>query len=592
MNYDDFEKLPLIEQLKIVDKLDTCKLNEAWSKKYKRSIDCDNPKGFSQRAHCAGKRKRRKSESVSEGVPNLDPERAVKKLLSDHFPVGDVGKQMQAYAAVPVPEMLSDFRHLHAEQGADACARGILRNYAEWYFSKRPEPSSSITEAVAIVEAKGLYGRDMGDQFGNASGEVLTFQQVESYPQQQPRFQSPEQRDAAIEELETQLGSAIQWTNSANRASLAFGIATLVDQNDQPVYWGRYFQSVRTNMLGAWDNKSVPLGWKLMKATSEKMDLGVDPQALIKTENKFSSVEEVIQRVATNSAGNELSDQLVSALTSIVSEQLPEFPENYDKLSALRDYFGEIMAPVAVMSEMVGGQMADAKQALMPGAEWKDCAVFWPQSMTYNLVDSVLVAPDGTEIGISSKGGAGAKASAKNLSDAIDKASDEVKQQHSYTVDVMQVITQNTAKEGPFRLAEFLDVLPAGLEDEIKGYIDEGKADFVGISDDATELLDYGEPREEIANFNAGYALLALLAKKCAGLVNENPEFSEGARAFLNNSSMIQVYTRMGKRGNTAVVNAFDAVYPPNFSGTIQLDHSKNYTSTEVRGKFGFGFVK
>ena len=28
-----------------------------WSKKYKSSIDCDNPKGFSQKAHCAGKKK-------------------------------------------------------------------------------------------------------------------------------------------------------------------------------------------------------------------------------------------------------------------------------------------------------------------------------------------------------------------------------------------------------------------------------------------------------------------------------------------------------------------------------------------------------
>jgi len=32
-------------------------LDEAWSKKYKRSINCSNPKGFSQKAHCAGKKK-------------------------------------------------------------------------------------------------------------------------------------------------------------------------------------------------------------------------------------------------------------------------------------------------------------------------------------------------------------------------------------------------------------------------------------------------------------------------------------------------------------------------------------------------------
>jgi pyrimidine deaminase RibD-like protein len=33
-------------------------LDEKWSKKYKRSIDCSHPKGFSQRAHCQGRKKK------------------------------------------------------------------------------------------------------------------------------------------------------------------------------------------------------------------------------------------------------------------------------------------------------------------------------------------------------------------------------------------------------------------------------------------------------------------------------------------------------------------------------------------------------
>ena len=41
-------------------------LNEAWSAKYKKSIDCNNPKGFSQKAHCAGRKKKAK-ESLREG---------------------------------------------------------------------------------------------------------------------------------------------------------------------------------------------------------------------------------------------------------------------------------------------------------------------------------------------------------------------------------------------------------------------------------------------------------------------------------------------------------------------------------------------
>ena len=38
-------------------------ITEKWSNKYKRSINCSNPKGFSQKAHCAG---RNKNEEVEE----------------------------------------------------------------------------------------------------------------------------------------------------------------------------------------------------------------------------------------------------------------------------------------------------------------------------------------------------------------------------------------------------------------------------------------------------------------------------------------------------------------------------------------------
>ena len=38
-------------------------MEEDWSQKYKNSIDCNNPKGFSQKAHCAGKKK---NEDVNE----------------------------------------------------------------------------------------------------------------------------------------------------------------------------------------------------------------------------------------------------------------------------------------------------------------------------------------------------------------------------------------------------------------------------------------------------------------------------------------------------------------------------------------------
>ena len=185
--FDKFDALPLQEQLRIVSKSDVL---EKWSKKYKASINCSNPKGFSQKAHCAGKKKKKESlgdlayanklkqqranitpeelekrtfekfarihgeqkarsmifamkqrdpqyfinkvkQGVTESVPNNTKVRMINKLLSDEFPASDLRKQMDAFFAIPDPQILKDFRQRRAEAGDDACLRPILRNYIQ-----------------------------------------------------------------------------------------------------------------------------------------------------------------------------------------------------------------------------------------------------------------------------------------------------------------------------------------------------------------------------------------------------------------------------------------------------------------------------
>ena len=41
-------------------------LLEKWSNKYKKSINCKRPKGFSQKAHCAGRKKKRGKRMYKE----------------------------------------------------------------------------------------------------------------------------------------------------------------------------------------------------------------------------------------------------------------------------------------------------------------------------------------------------------------------------------------------------------------------------------------------------------------------------------------------------------------------------------------------
>ena len=41
-------------------------ISENWTEKRKRSIDCNNPKGFSEKAHCAGRKKKLKEDTTTK----------------------------------------------------------------------------------------------------------------------------------------------------------------------------------------------------------------------------------------------------------------------------------------------------------------------------------------------------------------------------------------------------------------------------------------------------------------------------------------------------------------------------------------------
>ena len=54
------------EMRQLIETAEQVIIQEKWSKKYKSSINCSHPKGFSQRAHCAGKKKHNESHEVME----------------------------------------------------------------------------------------------------------------------------------------------------------------------------------------------------------------------------------------------------------------------------------------------------------------------------------------------------------------------------------------------------------------------------------------------------------------------------------------------------------------------------------------------
>lgn len=453
----------------------------------------------------------------------------------------------------------------------------------------------------AILEAKGMFGRLAGDPYKHVDGKTAEIVQVIAFPDAtQGQFEDAKARDEAIKQFEEEHkmelhGSQIEWVNQPNAGTLAFGIAQLQDSDGQHIYWGRYLRQVGADLMGVWDNKQIPPGWALVTKSSQKLNIGLDPQTLIGTDRRFQGTEEVIRTVESK-LPEEYKDLLTTALKDAAQGKTPEFPGQWNKQEAIRDYFGEIMGPIAMMGGMVTGQADDARNELANGQEWRDMEVFWPMSKNYNLVDSIFIAGNGQKIGISSKGGQGASASAKNIYDAALKAEKEgntkLLEEAKFAVEIVETISKYQAKQAPFVLGKRFNLVDDATEEEILKYAKEGKTDLEGISSKCQKLLEPFNVQLETVGFNAGYALISALAKLIAKEVNANPEFSKGALALLNQSSIIQLYTKLGKRGEDAIVNSFDAVYPPNFQGTIELDGSKNYYSSRIGGKFSFKFSK
>ena len=87
-------------------------IEENWSEKYKRSIDCNNPKGFSQRAHCQGRKKTNESEDYTKELINLAHSTIIRKKGKDYAP--DV-HELQAW----VDEYLSKNKEVNEAKKTD-----------------------------------------------------------------------------------------------------------------------------------------------------------------------------------------------------------------------------------------------------------------------------------------------------------------------------------------------------------------------------------------------------------------------------------------------------------------------------------------
>ena len=122
-------------------------VKEDWSDKYKKSINCNNPKGFSQKAHCAGRNKK-------ETIMNLKSliQQTIKEVLSENERETKVGNY--------------ETKYFHMCPGAKGLFDGIESKVKNMDIAER---SAMLQDALFFIEKHILED----DETGSPEGYML-----------------------------------------------------------------------------------------------------------------------------------------------------------------------------------------------------------------------------------------------------------------------------------------------------------------------------------------------------------------------------------------------------------------------------------
>jgi hypothetical protein len=270
--------------------------------------------------------------------------------------------------------------------------------------------------------------------------------------------------------------------------------------------------------------------------------------------------------------------------------------------TAVRDDLGETIGPIALIQGMINTQGAEAarKDILGPSGSYSGASIYFPADKNNGLVDSYITTPGGIEIGLSSKGEKGAKASVKNILDGVDKAREkgmtELLEKYAEEIKIIQEVGTLSSLEFPLKLGIEQGLINAGQAKLIVQLVKTGAKSLDAVSmnkKDAavlTDLMKVINAKTDNTRYNTGYHILSSLARKVVQEINTNSRFKEACLKFLNTSPIIQLHLRANMKGDDVQVTGFDSKYPPDFKGDVGLDASKVYAATGIIGRVSFSY--
>lgn len=476
-----------------------------------------------------------------------------------------------------------------------------------------------------ILESNGIRAGVPGEPYTDPSGIEYKFQSWNAdFPPAADKYPTSEDMQADILALTGNDKNKIIWVNpQAAVKSKSFGVAMFatdpVDGAPQQEIWvGQFFQSKRpTNTIRDMDIKASS-GLRAGAAgkpssASVKQEAQLNPFNLGIADGGKKSINTIIKAVSQHVQGPMLS----AGLVAVVNGKPVVFKDGAKIKPALQDDFGEVISPVAMISghPSVKGDLAKAVADIFQTPDLSGASIRYPVSQTNGLVDSYITI-GGQEMGVSSKGGQGANGTINNVWKAKEFASKTVNGQTTIAtfpeaVEILDICKKHQ-KLAPLELGLKYNLIDnaeyTALQALMKNQYDP-KQQLSGDTANPARIVKPAMPHDlakvpvelqrvfNLGGYKAGsfvgFICLARVASLVAQHVNadQNINFGEAIRQFLNSSAMVQVTCTMGTANGDAVLNTIGVKYPPNFTEKAKME-SNWYSGKQCKGGFSFSLPK
>lgn len=461
-----------------------------------------------------------------------------------------------------------------------------------------------LLNTVSVLnESTGLAGRKPGAVFTDSqTGESITFVDLQFFPQEGGRF-SPEDLDGAVKQIENELGIPVQWENQRGPRTGGFGIATFTKEGGESLAVGTYLQEIKPTKQQNYISNTVLGRYKFAGKAAAKTQAGLTPQDLLTDRNELTVAKIMNQLASKLGTDNPL---YYVAHHVAMGQPLPfefEAPEG-QSFSAFRDYFCEILQPIALHKGLYSGNAGEAAEIFLGGRGFADTRINFDSAKNAGLSDSILDTADGRYVKVSSKGDKGAEASAKNLINSVDELAEtdrgkKLLNKYKDTIEMIREIQSQGQSGAPIYLGVKFGVIDEEDATMIRKLKNAPPADIrnkaqlkeLGLSSTLIKLAqERGTKTPESTSLF--FHLIAAVAHKAADKVNTDTDFSDAAADILNNGALVQVYTKAKEKNGKWILEGFDTIYPGTSISGVALSAGKNYASTGIKGNFTFKILR